>query len=220
MLIIVVEGCASHTKYIAIIDRTLLAPHVKIYHVPDLMKHVAHSEGPRGDHEYLAYGPIGGPALHCVAYQDIEKWGFYSLSGYSYGTPTSLFNREIFTNVDKRVIAAKNLARLFRPRHDRRPDIIIALTAAFSSLCYCGPYEGSSSQLDKNILSQLLIHLHHELRIFKLRSMSSKELGLVNGRMYTTRFLQLQQLVALLQSIEDGIRNMEIRRRIIIAPKT
>ncbi|KAI0898847.1 hypothetical protein F4806DRAFT_493354 [Annulohypoxylon nitens] len=207
------RGCASHTKYIAIIDRTLLAPHVKIYHIPDLDKHVIRREADRGSHEYLAYGPISGPALHCVAYRDIENREFYSLSGRSYGTPYSLLKPEIFLNVEKRVIAAKNLASLFRPSHDQRPDIIIALTAAFSSLCYCGPYKGSSRKPDKNILTQLLIHLHDELKVVKLPSKSSKKLGLVNSRMYTREFPQLRQLVALLKSIEDGIRNDKRNKR-------
>ncbi|KAI1387979.1 uncharacterized protein F4822DRAFT_430729 [Hypoxylon trugodes] len=126
---------ANIASYVAIIDVTLLAPHVKIYHVLDLYRvKLAKDEYPQ---EYLAYGPISGPAFHCVNMEDIKNTAYYSLAGRSYGTD-GYFDGDIYEDPGKRVATAKKLASLFRPNHDKRPDIIIALTAAFSSLPYCG----------------------------------------------------------------------------------
>ncbi|KAI1205493.1 uncharacterized protein F4807DRAFT_471038 [Annulohypoxylon truncatum] len=192
-------------EYVAIIDRTLLAPHVKIYHVPDLFENIGPKRCCRGFHEYLAYGPINGPALHCVSYRDIINNGYHSVAGHSYQIHS--FSRPIFENVDNRVTTAKKLASLFRPSHDKRPDIIIALTAAFASLSFCGPGTTSSGIVNKELLESLLYYLHDELNTIKSPPAGYKQLALVNSNMYTYGFPQLQQMVALLGSIEDEIRN-------------
>ncbi|KAI2468655.1 hypothetical protein F4781DRAFT_432178 [Annulohypoxylon bovei var. microspora] len=196
-------------EYIGIIDRTLLDPHVKIYRVPDLAKaglfgsSIFHSE-------YLAYGPISGPAFHCVAHSKITSRGYYSLAGRSFGVDS--FDMSIYADMDKRVAAAKKLASLFRPSRDKRPDIIIALTAAFSTLSYCGFDTGEGNELNKKLLEKLIAHLHNELKAFKSSSEDYKNAALVNSNMYTAKYPQLQQLVLQLESIEAQSQKGDIFR--------
>ncbi|KAI1374467.1 hypothetical protein F4677DRAFT_447459 [Hypoxylon crocopeplum] len=191
----------SRNSHVAVIDRKLLAPHVKIYHVPNLNRAglCLHSI----PYEYLAYGPIDGPAFHCVAYSDIIGAGFSSLSGRSYRNRN--FDDGVYRDVDKRVVAAKRLASLFRPANNQCPDMIIALTAAFASLIYAG--YGRGEILDKELLRELVTHLRNELKVVKLPPADSKQLALVNQKMYVRRYPQLKQLVLLVASMEENIRS-------------
>ncbi|KAK9773206.1 hypothetical protein AB5N19_11816 [Seiridium cardinale] len=56
-------------SYMAIMDTSLVENHVSVYHVPDLYH--AGLSGAWFPHEYLVYGPITGPAYHCVEWSDI-----------------------------------------------------------------------------------------------------------------------------------------------------
>ncbi|KAI1411051.1 hypothetical protein F5Y13DRAFT_191638 [Hypoxylon sp. FL1857] len=192
---------ASQHAYVGIIDVTLLAPHVKIYHVTDLVD--AGICADNYPYEYLAYGPINGPAFHCVAYSAAIGRDYSTLAGHAY--KNSNFDKSIYTDLDKRVSTAKKLAALFRPDRDKRPDIIVALTAAFSSLAYSG-YDKSRA-LNQGLYDQLIIHLSDELEDVKLPPIGSKHPGLVNHKMYTYKFPQLQQLVVLLGAIENRIKS-------------
>lgn len=60
---------ATATSYIAVLDTAFLASHVAVYHVRAFYE--ASLVSSPYDHEYLAYGPIEGPALHCGTYKNI-----------------------------------------------------------------------------------------------------------------------------------------------------
>ncbi|KAL7621892.1 hypothetical protein AAE478_007392 [Parahypoxylon ruwenzoriense] len=188
----------GNRSYVAIIDTALLSPHVKIYHVPKLREAgICHHHIPV---EYLAYGPINGPAFHCVAYDDIFAGNFASLAGRSYRNTS--FDWSIYGHLDKRVAAAKKLASLFCPNPKERPDIIIALTTAFSSLVHCGPVMMLAKMtLDKKLFGELIVHLAHEIKNAMVSTTGPKKPGLVNPLMYR-ELPQLKQMVLLLERIE------------------
>ncbi|KAI1134101.1 hypothetical protein F5Y05DRAFT_399686 [Hypoxylon sp. FL0543] len=186
---------ASSLGYIAIIDTNLLAPHVTVYHVPDLWK--LYPAAGVYTHEYLAdYFTLAGMAGRYAG-------GYLPHNGV-------LYNDYVYKDLDKRVAAAKRLATIFRPAHDKRPDIIIALTAAFSSLrdLACLLFDaGDGKQLNESLYEKLIVHLSDELEDVKLPPPDSKTPGLVNRKMYVGKYWQLQQLVLLLGAIEDRIRS-------------
>ncbi len=203
--------CAHDSMYIAILDTTLLPNQPHIYHVPDLFSAGLSSD--RYDHEYLAYGPIDGPAFYCVPGQALYSSGFdrFYSSGFDrfYISP---YHRRIYpvdNNIARNVILAKQMAALFRPSHDKRPDIIIALTVAFASITHTRRYgNGPATELDRKLLGQVLVHLASEIEDLRLASSRSATPApaLVNPRMYTKDYPQLQKMVLLLQKVEEKIR--------------
>lgn len=197
---------ASDRSYIAIIDRALLAPHVKIYRVPDLCKAglcgVARAQDYIEDHdrEYLAYGPINGPAFHCVKYEDFQN-------GYG-----NLYHSQIYDEHPSRTVAkARQLAELFRPPHDERPDIIIALTVIFSCLQFDGVMDKRPNILKKEeLLNTLVLYLRRELESINLPPVGNNKLALINPNMYVGTHRHLQQTVHSWRCIEEKVRSGEI----------
>ncbi len=187
--------------YIALIDRKLLDPHVKIYPVDDLYE--AKLARVNYQDEYLAYGPISGPAFSCVPFKAIREGGFYTLAGQSY-RHNRRFDMAVYKSLDQRIALAKTMAARFRPAHDKRPDIIIALTAAFSSMC-CAAYPISIDHL-----RHLMAHLGDEIKEMKLPPVGSEELSLANYKMKTFRYRQLSQYLDLLKGIERSVRETSV----------
>lgn len=96
---------------------------------------------------------------------------------------------------------AKGLAALFCPVGDRRPDTIISLTVAFASIANCN---------SDSIIEYLFDHLAIELR-------DTSDIliqGLVNPKMYTKNYPQLQQLVLLMQKVQKRARKNRKPRKL------
>lgn len=148
----------SESTHVAILDTTLLEDHVKIYHVPEFVP-AGDSRG-KYDHEYLAYGPIHGPAFHVVARKDMKRAGLYELCppGGRGLNP----KRPLASDMDKLVGIAKRVAALFRPASDPRPDITIALTVSFAALTYVD-WQGHPD-LDQSFLQNARFYLAEELK--------------------------------------------------------
>lgn len=181
---------ASSSVYVAILDTSLLANHVHIYHATAFFN--VNFAKSHYDDEYLAYGPIEGPAFHCVEYHDLISGGFHNLT-------VETTDPEDFEEGEARVkvLAAKRLAALFRPASDERPDVIIALTAAFASIKNCN--------VDW-VTKYLFIHLASELEQLGSANISSDVPALVNHKMYTGHHIGLQQLKLLLREVEEKVK--------------
>ncbi|KAH9907713.1 hypothetical protein F4778DRAFT_797806 [Xylariomycetidae sp. FL2044] len=194
-------GYAKNTpsSYLAIIDTTLVKSHVKAYHVPTLTK--VYLASGHYSHEYLVYGPIDGPAYHCVPAQSLYNVGYNSLAGHSYGV--SVFDKSVYSDAAKRVATAKALAALFRPKQDKRPDIIIALTAIFASLHYVGKPHNAGKR-DESILKEMEKQLRYERDYFLTEKLkNSNDRRLVNPDMYTEDYPQIDQMVQLVNFFDQ-----------------
>jgi hypothetical protein len=62
---VAVHYSTGGNRYIAILDTTLIESHVRVYHVPSLVR--AGITRMNYAEEWLIYGPIKGPAFHCVS---------------------------------------------------------------------------------------------------------------------------------------------------------
>ncbi|KAI0378991.1 hypothetical protein F5Y04DRAFT_283361 [Hypomontagnella monticulosa] len=182
----------SQRSYVAMIDRKLM-PNVKIYHVPDLYN--AELVTIKKDWEYLVYGPVSGPGLYCVAYTDIMNAGYRLLAGVS--RDGTFLKTLAFESVRAKVGVAKNLARMFC---DKYPDVVVALTAAFCCEDLCDTQNRASERSNKKLIRELIACLGDELKSL------SKEVDLVNPKMYVGPYPQLKQLVVRLQNIEGWIK--------------
>lgn len=183
---------------IAIIDTTLLKDHVKIYHVPDL--HKAGIASALYPHEYLAYGPISGPAYHSVRFPDLTAHGFRQVL-----TPVpGAVGRDLVNTV-------RRIALEFQSTHARKnktPDAVIAMTAAELSRRYPAHGYGTSgwgrwSTKDVEIVMDVL---RSELDQLRLPNPPSDGLGLANAKTYTTGFPALKSMIDLLLAIEKAHR--------------
>ncbi|KAL7623200.1 hypothetical protein AAE478_006881 [Parahypoxylon ruwenzoriense] len=126
-------------SYLAILDTSLLGRHVEIHHTVSLSDiGLADSYDPD---EFLLYGPIGGQAYHCVPCSEIQKLGF---SDDYLSWDSKPVTRE-------EVRAAIRIAELFRQDGDQRPDVILAVTAAFMT-CHLRTWDRRSKkgERDKN----------------------------------------------------------------------
>ncbi|CAJ2511442.1 Uu.00g070670.m01.CDS01 [Anthostomella pinea] len=182
---------SDHSAHIAILDTTLLAPHVSIYHTPSLKS--AGLTGASYKEEYLAYGPINGPAFHYVPCEDFVGTSLMR-------SPYPIVPKDI----EDRVIRAKKTARLFRPSSDKRPDIVIVMTTYLSCLLF-----GYLANIhNPNLLKSLTVHLEKEMKAVKLPPATSDVVGLVNPKMDTSPGGELEHMVLLLQEIEKKVRSL------------
>ncbi|KAI0104582.1 hypothetical protein F4814DRAFT_455858 [Daldinia grandis] len=196
---------ASDKSYVAIIDRELLAPHVKVYRVLDLCEAgLCGSSGVENyaedyDLEYLAYGPINGPGFHCVKYEDFRI------------RHEDLYYRRIYDEDPCRTVAkARQLAGLFRPAHDERPDIVIALTVLFLCLHFDGVKDERVRILEDGLLDAVVLCLRRELQSISLPPVNCGPFPLICPEMYTGPHRHLQQTVHLWRCIEGKVRSGEI----------
>lgn len=185
--------------HIAIVDTNILVNNVKIYHVNALYKaglaSYAYSE------EYLAYGPITGPAYHCVKFADIERKGM-SLSTYNPNYHMTSLSTLNTTGVGKFISKAKDVATLFRRCKDKQPDVIIVLVAMLTG--YCFPNDSH-----KNIelfIDAILDPLSRELKEFKFPADETDwKLGLVNPDTYVIGYPQLAWAVKALVALQEHL---------------
>ncbi|KAI1472221.1 uncharacterized protein F4812DRAFT_454030 [Daldinia caldariorum] len=195
------EAHASDATYIAIIDRTLLAPHVKIYHFPEL-REAGLCDGPDGkpaivgcNGEYLAYGPIEGSAFHCVS-NDYDKFA-------------RLYEPLLHVHPTSIVYRARRIAEIFRLGNDDRPDIVIALTVLFSCSHFRNFTMERAKILDKNLFVAVVSLIRSELRRLKLPPAGSNDLTPINPEMYIgpdIYAMHLEQTVVLWKCIEERLR--------------
>ncbi|KAI0477264.1 hypothetical protein GGR56DRAFT_636541, partial [Xylariaceae sp. FL0804] len=194
------EQRAADSCFVAILDTTLLQGHAQIFHVKSL--HVAGLARNAYSHEYLAYGPISGPAYHCVAYQDIltaSQTGPMPL-----GNPFKIASRSKFAWVaqkrtrtgDTRMKSTKRIAALFRHQHDTRPDAVLVVAAALMAL--------TGGFTNHEISKEISTEFRDGLKQVQLPASGSLKLGLANPLTFTSGFPQLQQMVTLLLDIEKG----------------
>ncbi|KAI1381230.1 hypothetical protein F4677DRAFT_440442 [Hypoxylon crocopeplum] len=208
----------SVDSWVAIIDTNLLADHVKIHHVPafhhaDLagdgyhqeylsydMYHPGYLEYDMYDHEYLAYGPIEGPAYHCVKYMDITfpqlnlNRELYRIWWYS---SSPLFFVSVEQTLDM-ISTAERTAFLFRRADDTRPDVVIALTAFLMAHCCV-------SARDSDIVHLAGIMFRHFSPMLGNLEWPPQKLGLVNQETYVTSYLKLEIAVRILTLIEGWL---------------
>lgn len=194
--------------HIAIIDTTLLASHVRVYHTYDLS--AAGLTRERYSYEYLIYGPITGPAYHCVRITDIPREDYEAVHPYY-----QVYPRDGRGNIDhahptghlsaKVVAAAKNIATLFRRPDDERPDVIIAMTVA----CLCLPNRRAISvPLSDHSWELIQARLVDELKSLRLPATTSDVVGLVNPKTRTVSRLKLQKVISLLTTIEAKVKHL------------
>ncbi|RYP72652.1 hypothetical protein DL769_004394 [Monosporascus sp. CRB-8-3] len=183
--------------FIAILDTTLLAPHVKVYYTPEL--HAASiSEAAAYYYEYLVYGPIGGPAYHCVELVDMPKQNFDVICGLF--SPKSAATSKI---TEEHVVAARNTATFFRRPEDGRPDIVIVMTAAFLVL-HDG--WGESEVLSDSAWGLVQTHLDEEFKAVRLPACSLDAVGLANPNTHATKLPNLRRTINLLMTIEARLK--------------
>ncbi|RYO89714.1 hypothetical protein DL766_001443 [Monosporascus sp. MC13-8B] len=113
--------------YIAVIDTWLLD--TEIYNTADLALIGLAIFG--FDYEYLAYGPISGPAYHCVSVDEIYASGYGQIDDTNMGDAcvNGLFS---ITSAD--VALAKGIARILWTSSDNSPDAIVTLTAVLVNI--------------------------------------------------------------------------------------
>ncbi|KAI2602293.1 hypothetical protein GGR54DRAFT_528399 [Hypoxylon sp. NC1633] len=171
---------------IAILDTNLVADHVKAYHVPALQAcGLNHNPSFNYDHEYLVYGPIEGPAYHCVRYKDLKSSRLHQIYAenrinISYrGLPYAGLPYAGLTYHAQRLFVAKEAARLFRKSGNTQPDIIIALVVILIGY-YCKP-----PMDDARILADLIQEwCCQEFSLLQQRPPRPGKLGLVNPETY------------------------------------
>ena len=196
---------------IAIIDTTRLADHVKVYHTRDLKR--AGIAQRSFSYEYLLYGPISGPAYHCVEWKDLPQQdirtirGFGATRGNSEAANTAIDSSEPGGKRhrlrEEDIVAAKNLATCLRRPDDDRPDVIIAITAA--ALCVQNRW-GDSGAIGDADLALLLRHLSGELKQLQLPATDREPGCLVNPKTHKKDHPKLLQTLKLLMTIQGKVR--------------
>ncbi|KAI1099725.1 hypothetical protein F4804DRAFT_336964 [Jackrogersella minutella] len=182
---------------IAIIDTNLLDAHVKIYHVEALYDaYLAHTNY---DFEYLAYGPITGPAYHCVKYTDIKRAGM-SLSRWVSGVSPLFQLPSYAAETSQLVSTVKRVANLFRSPGDRSPDVIISMAVI---LMHYKCANGYGQEID--VFNFILDHFSNEIRSFRRHSFGIS--GLVNPKTYTNGMdmPELELIINTLREIDEFI---------------
>ncbi|KAI1495787.1 hypothetical protein F5X99DRAFT_107072 [Biscogniauxia marginata] len=190
--------------YIAILDTTLLEKHVRVYHVPALA--AAGLTTKCYYKEYLVYGPVRGNGFHCVS---IDKLSPIHVAKTFWTSSYGLFKKPpggtTENDLKAKVKLAKRTAALFRPSHDKRPDIIIAMTAIFC--CITHDPKGSSMQsLDKELFDQITSQLSTEIQSLKLPAKRTAEVSLANPLTYTGSFRSIHQMLLILRAVEVKAR--------------
>ncbi|KAI5919395.1 hypothetical protein F4810DRAFT_502759 [Camillea tinctor] len=183
------------SRYLAILDTDRLESHVRVYHVPALRKATLtyhdYSE------EYLIYGPVTGNGFHCVS------WNMLKVTD----TAGLIRNRALQgterRSLKNQVCVAKKLASLFRPPHDTRPDIIIAVTVVM----YCNFNDNSNVNSNAVLLDELEEQLSKELQALQLPAKGAGQVGLVNPYTYHEGFPSVYRLVQVLLALEDRERS-------------
>ncbi|KAI3336332.1 hypothetical protein HD806DRAFT_527941 [Xylariaceae sp. AK1471] len=177
---------------VAILDTTMIESHVRAYHVPALI--VAGLADTDYKEEYLVYGPIRGPAFHCVPYNQLEKGGLKMLR-----------SSHTLVSWETRVLTAKTIANLLRPSRDQRPDIIIAVTTMLACLSF---HLQSAKNIAGDLYTALKIHLSEEMKMVQLPPLDCKaqNLGLVNPYTYAKQSVYVGSFVDMLQRLENQIR--------------
>lgn len=196
---------------IAIIDTTRLADHVKVYHTRDLKR--AGIAERSFSYEYLLYGPISGPAYHCVEWKDLPQQDIRTIRGVGATTDNSEAGNTAIDSSEpagkhhrlreEDIVAAKNFATCLRRPDDNRPDVIIAITAA--ALCV-QPRWGDSGTIDDADLALLRLHLSDELKQLQLPATDREPGCLVNPKTHKKHHPKLRQTVKLLMAIQDKVR--------------
>lgn len=191
---------AAHAcETVAVLDTRLLPSHVRIYYVSALWR--AGLSSGHYSQEYLAYGPISGPAYHCVPLTAVRKAGlpspqYWLYSDYYLPPPENPI-------YDSDVAQAKQVAAMFqRPRREQ-PEVVVTVTALVLALKYRGWREVEDISPDD--LDLITSHLAHELALVRIPARSSEPVGLVNPAMDTKDFPHLRQMVVLLRAIEKHL---------------
>ncbi|KAL7624599.1 hypothetical protein AAE478_006166 [Parahypoxylon ruwenzoriense] len=156
----------SRNSNIAIVDTNLLADRVKIYHVKAF--YAAGLANYAYDHEYLAFGPITGPAYRCARYVDIKNTVEISSA--------SLITVRVFSSADvlRLISRCSKAASLFYPS-GIQPDVAIALTAIF--LCL---YPDAISRVNtEHLVTNMLYFFAGDLQTLVLPAPGSGDIKIV-----------------------------------------
>ena len=187
---------------IAIIDTTRLADHVKVYHTIMLQRAgISHSSHIL---EYLVYGPISGPAYHCVEWKEFPQMDISTI--YDEAIKPFIHPMRGDKHYDLReedVIVAKNFATRMRRPDDDRPDVIVAITAAVLCVKYKWEEYGVIGIADWALLQA---HLGNELRRLRPPATDLAPGSLANPYTIMWTSSRLQQTVDLLLTIQGKVR--------------
>ncbi|RYP13906.1 hypothetical protein DL767_010498 [Monosporascus sp. MG133] len=104
---------------------------------------------------------------------------------------------------EEHVVAAKNTATFFRRPEDGRPDIVIAMTAAFLVL---QDRWGESEVLSDSAWGLIQTHLAEEFKAVRLPGCRPDAVGLANPNTHTTNLPKLRQTINLLMTIEARLK--------------
>ncbi|KAI1654227.1 hypothetical protein F4813DRAFT_399147, partial [Daldinia decipiens] len=200
---IAIRFLRDQSGYIAIIDTKILMDYVKIYHVKALFD--AGLASGLYDHEYLVYGPITGPAYHCVKYLDITRVGLYltSMGACLRSIPNAFTPVSTLSEGDmsRLMIQVREVALLFRRPGDSQLDAVIAVAAII-----IGDLFGITSSRDiEYFYYSMLRYFPHELQVFQSSTVTSifGRPRLVNPKTYTTpEYPQLKHAINALRALE------------------
>ncbi|KAI0009920.1 hypothetical protein F4779DRAFT_617091 [Xylariaceae sp. FL0662B] len=196
--------------WVAVLDTAAREPHVDIHHVKAL--HAAGLADAHYDHEYLAYGPVRGPAYRCVSCVDIEALGFDA----AYRKVRS----GRLTRADARM--ALGIGGLFRRPGDGRAGarVAVAVAAAFLTLRarHWGAWASRAGVMDKwdaelkLFVRELVARVYPELRYAPLTVPTAPTDTAADDRMVnpetfvcSRRYPKLQQMMQLLLAVEKEI---------------
>ena len=193
-------GKPTSDGHIAIVDTTLCSDPISIYYTPDMKSsrifNVAFG------HEYLAFGPISGPAYHCVKFSDIAadlsrlRKRVYDRRSIRNPKPDDVWD-------DLKI--ARRVAERFRRPDDSRPDVVIFVMVTLLS------YSANSSESRSMIVDQLCMNLRNELKSY-MRRPGSRPAGLVNPGTPTKSQPTVRETLELMAAMEQRIKDKGIPR--------
>ncbi|RYP82238.1 hypothetical protein DL769_001732 [Monosporascus sp. CRB-8-3] len=146
--------------YIAIIDTWLL--NTEIYNTADLALVGLAAWG--FDYEYLAYGPISGPAYHCMSVDEIYASGYGQIDDTNMGDACV---NGAFSITSADVALAKGIARILWTNPDNSPDAIVTLTAVLVNIRSQRVRDGLDMLLSPADIKTFIGCMQEEIQAFK-----------------------------------------------------
>ncbi|RYP21640.1 hypothetical protein DL765_002101 [Monosporascus sp. GIB2] len=183
--------------YIAIIDTWLLD--TEIYNTVDLALVGLAVSG--FDYECLAYGPISGPAYHCVSVDEIYASGYGQIDDTNMGDAcvNGLFS---ITSAD--VALTKGISRILWPSPDNSPDAIVTLTAVLANIRSQRVRDGLDMRLSPVDINTFLGCMQEEIQALRpMPCLSSSRL--LSPSRDIREVDELGDMIKLLLAFEEGV---------------
>ncbi|KAK9778401.1 hypothetical protein SCAR479_04803 [Seiridium cardinale] len=167
---------ANPSSHIAVLDTSLLDPHVEVHHTVDMqaaaLTNISYS------FEWLAYGPISGKAFHCVPVKDMAAIGLQSIFGPFEPPYRSTAVKKTTTLEAKAVVkTAKEIGKLFQHGDDTHSDIVLAVIASIMGIYYV---RQGKQKCDGEVTDIVASCLSEELKTIRPSQPAAISKGLVN----------------------------------------